>query len=401
MPNVCAHCQGPATRLCKGCTASPTWYCSTKCQKVHWPEHRFQCASSRELTTADHLVRAIYRRRAPEDDDTLAQYGFSRLWRRQGKDLFELYISVIADLGVSARKLHQWRVSGRLLDELTSVLERHPGAHQRYLRSWLSQNPWILDRNLAVPPEIIHALKLPAMLYAGLPAWYTDEHIINDRMPLFWSQCFSLCVELLPDIDTVYKNHSEWVVFGFCTCYDAQEEVRLRETYGQLLDSCTFDELYAAHRTASMVMLFDAKGLGASLREFPNLVDMLSSSPFNIRLVYFLKQYVLCENVELFPVMAASFGFNSCHNDEEIATLKDAYKRVFVEMRVDPLILHEAATQGMLFEVVVGSLGSSDADNFELYHRALKEGCPSSVPDDCLSVRYAGCSDACTTPEAK
>jgi hypothetical protein len=46
-PAVCAVCSKPSCRhrklrLCDACRAVP--YCSDRCQRLHWPEHRGECA---------------------------------------------------------------------------------------------------------------------------------------------------------------------------------------------------------------------------------------------------------------------------------------------------------------------------------------------------------------------
>ncbi|KAK5259701.1 hypothetical protein LTR40_005490 [Exophiala xenobiotica] len=49
--NACAHCDGPATKRCSGCSegatfvedAKPTWYCSTECQTEDWESHKPAC----------------------------------------------------------------------------------------------------------------------------------------------------------------------------------------------------------------------------------------------------------------------------------------------------------------------------------------------------------------------
>ena len=47
----CLNCGAVATKVCAGCTREmfTAWYCSRKCQKKHWREHRLVCDSS-EIT---------------------------------------------------------------------------------------------------------------------------------------------------------------------------------------------------------------------------------------------------------------------------------------------------------------------------------------------------------------
>ncbi|TFY64476.1 hypothetical protein EVJ58_g2589 [Rhodofomes roseus] len=398
-------------RKCSGCTASesPAWYCTPQCQKTHWPEHRYECGPARELTTADHLVRAVHRGRMPDDTATVFQYGLAAAWTKSAAILFEVYVSVIRDLGVSAKKMHQWRLSGprRLHSELVKRLELHPGERQRFLHTWLAQKPWIFERLSSdrepttmlagIPPELIRQYASPALRYAGLPEWYTADDIRNSGMPDFWYYCFCLYVVLLPPhLQRVPGNLFDWVCFGFCTCYDDEAEMRLCDLYGELLDRCSFDEFYAATRTASLASLFNKHGLGAGMRSFPNLEDMLRTSPVSYRIVYLLKQYVLWENVKLYDHVARTFGFAYCRGEREMTELKGLYRRLFVEKRVDPLVLHQAAAKGRLYEVADESCGFRGAEK-ALFRRLLKEGCPKEgcprfVPEDELYGYYYGTS---------
>lgn len=39
----CAVCGNPGTKKCSQCKA--VFYCSTECQRKHWPEHKKTCAT--------------------------------------------------------------------------------------------------------------------------------------------------------------------------------------------------------------------------------------------------------------------------------------------------------------------------------------------------------------------
>ncbi|KZT71509.1 hypothetical protein DAEQUDRAFT_763739 [Daedalea quercina L-15889] len=330
----------------------------------------------------------------------MLDYGLGYVSKSCRDNLWDIYVRVILCPGVSASKMHKWRVSGRLFDELSKHLEhlrRTDGERPRFLLDWLLQNKWVLEGRPTMPEELKNQVKLPAIRYAGLPEQDTDEYIRNANMPPLWHHCYGLCLFLVPDLDQIPGQSEQWIYFGFSTCYDEEEEDRVRDLYRKLHDRCTFQEFFDACRTASLVSLFDAKGLGTAMRSFRNLEDTLSTSPFFVRLVYLLKQFVLWEGVDLHPLMAEHFGFAYCRNAEETSMLKQLYKRLFVEKGVDPLVLHKAAAQGKLYERAKELAGFHAKDERALFHRLLKDACPGPVPEPMLYLSYQG--DASTPYE--
>ncbi|TFY64473.1 hypothetical protein EVJ58_g2588 [Rhodofomes roseus] len=404
MPNTCANCKGPATRRCTGCTASEfsVWYCTPQCQKTHWAEHRYECGPTRELTPADYLARAVYRGRMPDNVATMLNYGLLGPWTEPATTLFEVYTSVIRDLGVPAKKIHQWRRSGRLHQELLKQLEQHPGERQRYLHTWLERRPLIFGnpiKTAGITTQVATQMLSPAMRYAGLPEWYTIDDVRQADMPDLWQYCFDLRVLLTPlHLMRVPKYGFDWICFGFCTTNDEDGERRMRDLYADLMDRCTFDEFYAATRNASLISLFDANFLGAEMRSLPNLEDMLRTVPLSFRVVYLLKQYVLCESIKLHEHVANNFGFASCRGETEKADLRALYRRLFDEMHVDPLVLQHAAAQGRLYEAAETACGFKfKGAEKALFRRLLKEECPRSVPEKELYVRYIENSNRSTS----
>ncbi|TFY64493.1 hypothetical protein EVJ58_g2590 [Rhodofomes roseus] len=326
----------------------------------------------------------------PDDIPTVFQYGLICAGTEPVANLFEIYVSVIRDLAVPARKIHQWRVSGRLHGELVKQLEQHPGERQQYLRAWLEKAPWTLeglDGPIVASRELTQEVLQPAIRYAGLPEWYTADHIKNAGMAGVWHCCFDLRVTVHSPVLHIPKTQFPWIFFGFCTCFDEDAERRLRDLYVELMYRCTFDELYTATKTASLISLFDTHGLGAGMRSFPNLEDILRGSPWRFRIVYLLKQYVLCENATLHDFLAKTFGFAYCRGGDESADLKALYRRLFIEKRIDPLVLHRAAAKGRLYEMADASCGFAGAEK-AIFRRLLKEGCPSSVPEGKLYGSY-------------
>ncbi|OBZ69600.1 hypothetical protein A0H81_10166 [Grifola frondosa] len=158
-----------------------------------------------------------------------------------------------------------------------------------------------------------------------------------------------------------------WRNFGFCVCFDEEEEMELGRQYQMLVRrKCTFKEFYAAYESSTLLALFESKGLRT---DFRHLDDVLRGSPLRFKSVWSLKSFVLQEELEATPTLpvAVDYGFVNCKKPADFAALKSLYKKVFQSRQADPIELHEAAIGGRLLEYIetLMKLKQSDSKKFQ------------------------------------
>jgi len=93
------------------------------------------------------------------------------------------------------------------------------------------------------------------------------------------------------------------------------------------MGKCTFDEIYTAYESSSLLALFDATGLKAARKFFRNLEDVLSET--TVKSVWHLKRIVVIEDGELIPHALVDYGFANCKTEVERLELREVYRRVF------------------------------------------------------------------------
>lgn len=89
----------------------------------------------------------------------------------------------------------------------------------------------------------------------------------------------------------------------------------------------------------------DHHGLKRRRLSIPYLEDVLSSSPRGIKSVWFLKQAVLLDD-PVGPIASEHYGLSNCLTPEDQSFLKGIYKQQFEYGDINPIHLHEEATQG-------------------------------------------------------
>lgn len=104
---ACARCT--ATENLSPCfRCSSTFYCSTWCQKTHWPKHKFNCSLGRPIDEVDRFIIACQTHELPKDNDVAKAFGI--LYFTSAADqhrLFELYCSLVNDWGVGEEELRE------------------------------------------------------------------------------------------------------------------------------------------------------------------------------------------------------------------------------------------------------------------------------------------------------
>lgn len=348
MPHTCS-CGRPAHKRCSACSVSTAWYCSSRCQKNDWVEHIFDCNPRREITTADHLARAVYRNRFPEDTQTCEDYGFTKAFTVDNRvNLFGLYIGLIERMGISAKTVHKWRVSGMLIQEIKAAYNQLPEGRRGGYYPWFLENQYVLDHTLKAPRIPIHETVSFANRYAGVP----DNTWPNEKMV-----CYQFCTILLS------KQHpppfeETWIKFGFCACSDEDVESELSGLYLALFVKCSFEQFWTSYKSSSLIALFDNHGLKAERTRITHLEDVLAGV---IKSVWRLKQFVLSEDVDIQRSVVVDYGFMNCRTQTEREELKEVYKQIFLEAQADPIKLHEAAIAGKIFEFSSGLLKFKNA----------------------------------------
>ncbi|KAJ7653733.1 hypothetical protein DFH06DRAFT_1417347 [Mycena polygramma] len=128
-----------STVQCPGCSDS---YCSLQCLEDVAHIHARYCENPQsQLTTAHTLMLAAYADMFPDDPQTNEDYFFTRARTTHDKThLFGLYIGVLKILGMKPSTLHQWRISGTMVENIKALYaDIPPGARGGYY-AWFIKN---------------------------------------------------------------------------------------------------------------------------------------------------------------------------------------------------------------------------------------------------------------------
>jgi MYND finger len=347
-------CGMPATLRCLGCKNPRAWYCSKECQQEMWPVHIFDCNPREPISTAYHLARACRKNEFPKDPQTCDDYGFTRTYTGDWSKLLGLYIGLLHYHKVSPQSLHEWRIEGRLVEMIKESFEKWPPENRGGYYPWFLQNQYVLDRSKSPPTDPAYDTVMRAWRYAGGSPTTPEEIIkILDTWPEKKRKCLRLCTLLLSDWRPSPEQEI-WVDFGFCVSQSVWDEGLVAALYKRLIATCTFDALYTAYSSSTLIALFHSKHLGTDLRNIRHLEDVLEHCSVSHKSVWDLKQYVLAEDIRWTPPVAVDYGFFNCKSEGEVNKLKKVYKAFFDLYLADPIGLHEAAIGGRLFEYVGG-----------------------------------------------
>jgi hypothetical protein len=315
--------------------------------------HIFECNPKKPIKTAYHLCRAVFGDRIPDDEQTCEDYGFGRAFTPSNRSkLLGLYRGLMVYLQVKPKTVHQWRLKGTLVEEIKAAFETQlPEDNRGAYYAWFLQNQWVLDHNLPPPPDTsLYSMMIRGWKYAGGSASATMEEInaIRTIWPPYKQHCYEFCTTLLSGCNPPPERNI-WLTFGFCVFEDEYSEGPLHQLYRNLLAKCTFDEIYAAYDSSSLITLLDRKGLEHDRKQIRHLDDVLAGSPRMNKSVWNLKQYVAAKDAALRPSVAVDYGFANCKGEGEVLELKHVYENLFSIYRADPIEVHEAAIGGRLF----------------------------------------------------
>ncbi|KAJ7613780.1 hypothetical protein DFH06DRAFT_1242295 [Mycena polygramma] len=124
---------------CPGCR---NLYCSQRCLENNADFHLIYCKNpQRELTTAHKLTAAAFDDMFPDDPQTNEDYFFNRARTTEDRiNLFGLYIGILKHDEVKPSTLHQWRISGTMVENIKGLFANiPPGARGGYY-PWFIKN---------------------------------------------------------------------------------------------------------------------------------------------------------------------------------------------------------------------------------------------------------------------
>ncbi|KZP08433.1 hypothetical protein FIBSPDRAFT_802992 [Athelia psychrophila] len=355
----CAGCMEPSTRRCSGCKDRSAWYCSERCQRKSWPVHIFDCNPTKPINTAYHIARAAILDQPPFYLEAEQDYGFSKATSAEDKAmLLGLYKILLGQLEVEPKILHSWRTRGDLVEKIKVSFEAVPSTTRLPPFLWFLENQSVLGR---VPSTTALEHSRPSLLpwrylVDDISADPTDAEItaIRRGWPDDMKTCYELCTATLSQLNPM-PGMDSWMYFGFCTCRDDEEAVRLGRIYRAVIENCKFGGLLAAYRASSLSTLMEKGGLRAMRESLPHLQHVLScTGSGKLKSVWWLKLFVFVESdkiPESIPLLAiAAYGFVNCEKPQEREDLRGLYRLFFESGKGDPIALHNAAMAGQIFE---------------------------------------------------
>ena len=372
---------------CAGCN-SKVVYCSKACQITDWHHHIFDCYAYRGKTvpSAYHLARSCYGDLHPTDKQTLEDYGFDRAVTPFNQTmLLGLYQGLFKYFNINPKTVLTWKREGILVQEIKKVFEEIPPQNRGQYYPWFLEHQDVLDPSLGPSTKVMEDFLLESVMRAwrhigGRPlpnsTALNDIYIEKATWPGHKRDCFDLCSLVLSDS---HPNPSlcMWLSFGFCTTQNQYYEMQLGIAYRTLVMRSSFEEFYQAYDTCSLVQLFSSKNI--NLEQFGlHLADFLVHAPRMNKSVWNLKQFVVADEPDSFPVpsVKVDYGFANCRNEEEKVQLKEVYKKVFEDSHGDPLKLHEACLQGKTYDYVRTTLKLKGKNQSPLFSRLMKNPYP-------------------------
>lgn len=395
MVAYCAKCPRRVTHRCKACRVTTAHYCSKECQRLDWPEHKWECDSkaSYRPDEADKLVRAVHRRCLPHAMVELKEFGFIRAAMVDNtSELFDFWADFILSLEISSRSIRGWERDG-VLASIIDVGYQNTGRKRRESNAyqWFKAHAWIIDPTHShVPSNFINASRTGEKRFRR---WlgYPDTMFHNIRTVMkTWPQtktaCYEMCEHIFNNWDLLPPS-GLWQEFGFCVCRHYQEEKLLVDIYKRVFELHTFEEFWTASDKGLLMTLLEPILSTYGWRRRAELEDVLRYPPMshNTTPVWSLKGFLMSDYEGVIrnapsESIWAQYGFPNARSLADIMELRRLYRTILFDKRVRPLELQNAATKRDLYEFCESVVGFGKAER-ELFGRLL--------PRDVEEIEYA------------
>lgn len=244
--------------------------------------HIFECNPKKPINTAYYISRAVMKDQFPDHAQAREDYGFDRAFSaKNSSNLIGLYKGLILYLHVHPKTLHNWQVSGTLVENIKAAFSTLPENKRGGYYPWFLENQWVLDATLpARTADLAYEMMERGWRYAvaspTAPATTAQIQANISTWPRDNQACFQLC---LMSGSQSYPGRKDdlWLRFGFCTCPDEYSEGGLGILYHSLMGKYTFSEILAAYKSSSLIALIDSAGLRGQ-GGYPHLADVLAGS---------------------------------------------------------------------------------------------------------------------------
>ena len=238
----CAECEAETSRKCSKCTGP--WLCGKRCEARYATSsirHRFTCSIGRPLNSADYLALACVEDQLPDDPQILEDYGFKNfIFPHDQSKLFGLYIGLLHLLDYDSDRLHQWRMEGRLVENIITTYEEIPIECRGGYYPWFRDNLHIFKGECAGPSDL---LAEPRRYLSTADRLKQPRDLTPDAKRTSFFFYTLLLNKWRPDPDT---TSDLYLSFGFCTTRNMSEEASLAGLYEDLISRCSF-EIGRAH----------------------------------------------------------------------------------------------------------------------------------------------------------
>ncbi|KAI6359770.1 hypothetical protein MCOR25_006943 [Pyricularia grisea] len=367
----------PLCTLCKeackpgnACTkCGNALYCSVDCRNSDWIRHKYACSLGRPLDATDDLMRCCHADDYLElDQDASKEFGFMCLGRAPDRlFLFEIYRTLIVDLGVEEEELREAVRLDKLKEMLIRRCRQTNDAKMINFAKWLESKEGF--RANGDGPGIQSMLDAAQEKLLGPE----DRKVpLIDLEPAEKRNAVVFYTQILNGFQPA-ADEDNWIDLGFCAATDSSAELRLYQAYAALVEACTFDEFWRAVADCSMVALFQKHGLHeriSGMRAF----EVLMATPYT-HSVWHLKRFTRVNDPQPHRAVTVDYGFYKCESVHERMRLKDTYRTLF-ERGVDGLELHEACISGNLAGFVESALGDMPIPRRLVQNPYPLEDCP-------------------------